>query len=127
MGSFLEGPSFDRAGNLHIADNRDQVLYVRTASGALRRPIRDRGGFSPESIHFGGEALFITDSEHGKLYRYSPQDGLSTIAAFAGSLANVQGIASDESGNLYVSVQSDLDNRRGYVLRLTRRRPLTAR
>ena len=40
---------------------------------------------------------------------------------FGGTWANVQGITSDESGNLYVSVQSDLDADRGYILRLARR------
>jgi sugar lactone lactonase YvrE len=116
-----ESFAFDSAGNLYIADNRDQRLYLLTPSGALHRPIADRGGFSPESLHFAGGALFITDSDHGKLYRYTPEDGLATIAVFGGSLANVQGITSDEAGNLYVSVQSDLKGRRGYILRLAAR------
>ena len=38
-----------------------------------------------------------------------------------GDLANVQGIAADPAGNLYVSVQADLETGRGYVLRLIRR------
>lgn len=116
-----ESFAFDGRGNLYIADNREQRLYLRTPDGALHAPIADRGGFSPESLHFAGGALFITDSENGKLHRYTPESGLATVAVFAGSLANVQGITSDGSGNLYVSVQSDLERGRGYVVRLSPR------
>lgn len=117
-----ESLAFDGRGNLYIADNEANVLYVMTPGRRLHRPIQARGGFSPESLHFDGGALFITDSDHGKLYRYTPQDGLVTIAVFGGELANVQGIAGDERGNLYLSIQSDLAGRRGYVLRLARTR-----
>jgi sugar lactone lactonase YvrE len=117
-----ESFAFDDAGNLYIADNEDDVLYLVTADGRLRRPIAQRDGFSPESLHFAGGALFITDSANGKLHRYAPSDGLTTLAVFAGELANVQGISSDEAGNLYLSVQSDLKARRGYILRLNRTR-----
>ena len=116
-----ESFAFDGLGNLYIADNREQRLYLRTPDGALHAPVANQGGFSPESLHFARGILFITDSENGKLHRYTPQDGLATIAVFAGSLANVQGITSDGSGNLYVSVQSDLEGGRGYVVRLTAR------
>ena len=115
-----ESFAFDGGGNLYIADNRDQTLYLRAPTGAVHRPIADQGGFSPESLHFASGALFITDSDHGKVSRYTPQDGLVTIAVFGGTLANVQGIASDELGNLYVSVQSDLEAGRGYIVRLVR-------
>ena len=84
------------------------------------RPIAHREGFSPETLHFVRGSLFITDSANGKLHRYAPGDGLTTLAVFGGELGNVQGITSDESGNLYVSVQSDLKRRRGYILRLNR-------
>ncbi|MFN3389431.1 MAG: hypothetical protein ACK40O_10920 [Allosphingosinicella sp.] len=113
-----ESLAFDGEGNLYIADNRDDVLYRLDRDGTLRRPIAGREGFSPESIHFAGSALLITDSRHGKLYRYAPEDGLSTIAVFAGELANVQGVTTDGAGNIYVSVQSDLEAGKGFVLRL---------
>lgn len=115
-----ESFAFDGKGNLYIADNRDQRLYLRRPDGALHVPIANRGGFSPESIHHGQRGLFITDSENGKLHLFTPEDGLRTIAVFGGSLANVQGIASDEAGNLYVSVQSDLEAGKGYIVRLRR-------
>ncbi len=115
-----ESFAFDGEGNLYVADNLDGTLYLLDRNGMLHRPIADRPGFSPESLHFAGGGIYITDSEHGKLFRYTPHDGLTTIAVFAGSLSNVQGITSDEAGNLYVSIQSDLDNKQGYILRLSR-------
>ena len=116
-----ESLAFDASGNLHIADNDDNVLYLLTREGRLHAPIRDQRRFSPESLHSAGGVLFITDSANGKLHRYTPEDGLSVVAVFGGSLANVQGVTSDERGNLYVSVQSDLKGGRGYVIRLARR------
>ncbi len=116
-----ESFAFDGEGNLYIADNRDNVLYRLTANGVLQRLVADRGDFSPESLHFAGGALFVTDSDHGKLFRYTPADGLKAIALFGGSFANIQGIAAEESGALYLSVQSDLQGRKGYILKLSRR------
>ena len=117
-----ESMAFDENGNLYIADNEADILYLVTRDGRLHRPIAGREGFSPESITYAGGALFITDSRNGTLHRYSPHEGLSTIAYFAGDLANIQGIAADPDGNLYISVQADLDAGRGYILRLARRR-----
>jgi sugar lactone lactonase YvrE len=117
-----ESLAFDGRGNLYIADNQEDVLYLLDADGRLHRPIAGRRGFSPESIVHAGGTLYITDSRHGALYRYTPEDGLAAIAVFGGDLGNVQGVTADPAGNLYLSVQADLDAGRGYVLRLTRRR-----
>ena len=116
-----ESFAFDQGGNLYIADNRDNVLYLLRTDGGLHRVIADRNGFSPESLRFAGGALFITDSDNGKLFRYTPDDGLNVVALFGGTLANIQGIAADEAGALYLSVQSDLEGRRGYILKLSRK------
>lgn len=116
-----ESFAFDDSGNLYIADNRDNILYRLGADGRLHRAIADRPAFSPESLHFAGGALFITDSDNGKLFRYTPDDGLNVVAVFGGTLANIQGIAADESGALYLSVQSDLKGRKGYILKLSRK------
>ncbi|MGZ8284468.1 MAG: Vgb family protein [Allosphingosinicella sp.] len=116
-----ESFAFDDSGNLYIADNRDNVLYLLRPDGRLHRAVADRSGFSPESLRFSGGALFITDSENGKLFRYTPDDGLNVVALFGGSLANIQGIAADEGGALYISVQSDLEGRKGYILKLSRK------
>lgn len=116
-----ESFAFDGSGSLYIADNSDNVLYRLAADGRLHRAVADRPGFSPESLHFAGGALFITDSDNGKLFRYTPDEGVSVVAVFGGTLANVQGIAADESGALYLSVQSDLKGRKGYILKLSRK------
>ena len=116
-----ESMAFDRAGNLYIADNEADILYLLTRDGRLHRPVAGRDGFSPETLHFSGEALLITDSRHGKLHRYTPEDGLETVAVLAGELANVQGVTSDPAGNIYLSVQTDLKAHRGTVLRLAKR------
>jgi sugar lactone lactonase YvrE len=118
-----ESFAFDGKGNLYIADNRENVLYLLAPDGVLHRAIADRGDFSPESLRFAGGVLFITDSDHGKLFRYTPEDGLNVVALFGGTFANVQGIAADESGALYLSIQSDLKGRKGYILKLYRRGP----
>jgi sugar lactone lactonase YvrE len=116
-----ESFAFDDRGNLYIADNRDNVLYLLSPDGRLHKAIADRPGFSPESLRFSAGTLFITDSDNGKLFRYTPDDGLNVVAVFGGSLANVQGIAADERGDLYLSVQSDLKGRKGYILKLSRK------
>lgn len=116
-----ESFAFDDDGNLYIADNRDHVLYLLRTDGRLHRVVADRSGFSPESLRFAGGTLFITDSDNGKLFRYTPDDGLNVVAVFGGSLANIQGIAADEGGALYLSVQSDLKGRKGYILKLSRK------
>lgn len=115
-----ESFAFDGEGALYIADNRDNILYRLTSDGILQRLFADRGDFSPESLHFAGGALFITDSDHGKLFRYTPARGLQAIAMFRGTFANIQGVAADDKGDLYLSVQSDLKARKGYILKLSR-------
>ncbi|MEO7177972.1 MAG: hypothetical protein ABIW83_03940 [Allosphingosinicella sp.] len=116
-----ESFAFDDEGNLYIADNRENVLYLLTLDGQLHRVIADRPGFSPESLRFANGTLFITDSDDGKLFRYRPDDGLNVVAVFGGSFANIQGIAADDQGGLYLSVQSDLKGRKGYILKLSRK------
>jgi hypothetical protein len=119
--SKAESFAFDDRGNLYIADNQDDVLYLLTGDGILHRTLAGQKGFSPESLHFAAGALFITDSKHGKLFRYTPEDGLEVLALFAGSFRNVQGVTTDGRGTLYVSVQSDLKARKGHIVRLYRR------
>lgn len=118
-----ESMAFDDAGNLYIADNQEDVLYLLTGDGRLHRPIANRPGFSPESIWYAGGTLYITDSKSGVLHRYSPEAGLATLAVFRGDLANIQGVTTDKDGNIYLSVQTDIGGRRGYILRLNKSRP----
>lgn len=117
-----ESLAIDDDGNLYIADNEAATLYLRTPDGRITAPIRGRAGFSPESIAWIDGALYITDSDHGVVFRYTPEAGLAPIAAFVGELANVQGITSDGAGGLYVSVRAGKEERRGYILRIVRAR-----
>jgi len=107
----------DEKGNLYIADNHDDVLYRLTPAMKLERVLEKRETFSPETIWYANHVLYITDSKHGKLSRYTPEDGLETIAAFAGKLHDVCGVTTDEQGQLYVSIQNNQDDR-GYVVRI---------
>jgi streptogramin lyase len=115
-----ESMAFDQAGNLYIADNRAGVLYMIGRDGRLHRTIAGREGFSPESIRYAGGSLYITDSTDGKLFRYTPEDGLKALAVFAGDYVKVQGVTTDPAGNIYLSVQTDLKGGRGMILRLRR-------
>lgn len=113
-----ESLAFDDAGNLYVADNEEDVLYLRTREGRVHAPVRGRRGFSPESIVWAHGGLYLTDSRHGVVWRYTPEGGLAPVALFAGELANVQGIAAAPDGSLYVSVRAGPGERRGYLLRL---------
>jgi sugar lactone lactonase YvrE len=117
-----ESMVFDDRGDLYIADNVDDVLYMLDTNHELHRIIAGRESFSPETILFSKGSLYITDSHHGKLFVYRPNDELKTIAAFAGELKNVQGITTDDAGNLYISVQTDLKRRRGDIIEISKER-----
>lgn len=114
-----ESFAFDESGTLYVADNRADVLYrIDPVTG--RRDTLSWPEVSPESIAFVGETLWLTDSHNGKVYRLA--DGrLETVAIFSHSLSNVAGIAGDRNGNVYVSIQSDLDAGRGAIVKLRRR------
>lgn len=113
-----ESMVFDQAGNLYIADNEDDVLYYLSPQMKLERLLEKREGFSPETLWYAHGTLFITDSRNGKLSRFTAEEGLQTIAVFGGQLASVNGLTMDEQGSLYVSVQTDLRRKRGYIIKL---------
>jgi sugar lactone lactonase YvrE len=113
-----ESMVYDEKGNLYIADNEDNVLYLLTFDKQLHRTIENREAFSPETLWYSGGVLYITDSQNGKLSRYTPEEGLRAIAVFGGKLAAVGGITTDDSGNIYLSVQTNLKQKLGYILRL---------
>jgi sugar lactone lactonase YvrE len=108
----------DENGNLFIADNDENVLYLLTPDKKLHRPIQDREGFSPETIWYDKGRLFITDSQNGKLSVYSANEGLRTLAVFGGDLGSVNGITTDDQNNIYLSVQTNLKNKKGLILKI---------
>lgn len=113
-----ESMVFDEKGNLYIADNEDQIVYLLTPDLRLQRLIENRAGFSPETIWYANHTLYITDSQNGKLSRFTPEEGLKTIAVFGGKLSNICGLTMDEQNNIYVSVQTDLRRKLGYLVKL---------
>lgn len=113
-----ESFAWDESGNLLIADNREQVVYRYSSDGRLTELIHRQPDFSPESIHYANQTLYITDSRAGKLRRFTPTSGLETVAAFGGAYRSVQGVTTDSAGNIYVSIQTDLKDKIGFVLRL---------
>jgi DNA-binding beta-propeller fold protein YncE len=121
---FLEGVAkpeslaYDDDGNLYIADNKEDILYLLDKERKLHRVIQRDDNFSPESIVFARGALYVTDSKHSKLSRYTAQDGLQPVAVFGGKLQGVAGVAlDDEQGDIYVTVQSDLIRKKGYLIK----------
>jgi sugar lactone lactonase YvrE len=124
-----ESMVFDAKGNLYIADNDARTVYLLTPDKALHRLIHDREGFSPETLWFANGVLYITDSDDGKLFKYTSESDLQPIAVFGGRLAKINGITSDDAGAIYVSIQTDLKKKTGYILKLaqdseTARNPL---
>lgn len=115
-----ESLTFDPEGNLYIADNQQNVVFrLNNNDHCLERLVTpNQEPFHPESICFCGGALYITDDESGKLYRFTSQDGLKVVAVFAGRLKNVQGIAPGPDESLLVTVQ-DLKSRRGLILKIS--------
>ena len=108
-------------GSLLVADNREDRL-VRIGTDGNMREIALPTGLSPESIALDGDTVWITDSHNGRLYRMKRDQSPETVALFLGDLENINGIAVEPGGTLYISVQSDLAAGEGYVLRLAPRK-----
>jgi len=115
-----ESTVVDEEGNLYIADDRDQVVYMLTPQKKRRLLVDKREGFSPETVWYADDTLFITDSKNGKLSRFTPEDGLETIALFGGELRNIRGVATDDQGDIYVSIYADPRHGTGYIVKLER-------
>src|ERR1051325_1412728 len=115
-----ESLTFDDKGNLYIADNEANVLYLLDTNHQLHRVIDRQDGFSPETIFYSRGSLYITDSQSGKLYIYTPNEELKPVAAFGGQLRNIQGVTTDDRGDIYMSVQSDLKHNVGYIIKISK-------
>jgi len=115
-----ESMTFDEEGNLYIADNEKNVLFMLDRNHKLHRVIDRKDQFSPETIFYAKGSLYITDSHASKLYVYTPNEELKTIAAFGGQLKNVQGVTVDDRGDIYVSIQSDLKHNVGYIVKISK-------
>jgi len=114
-----ESMTFDERGNLYIADDEANIVYLYDLSGRLSELITARDGMqAPESLCCSQGRLFIVDDAASKLYAYDKENGLTTMVIFAGDLKNVQGVAAISPRDIFVSVQSDLKHGRGCILRI---------
>jgi len=115
-----EGLVYDDKGNLYIADEEDNVLYMLDQNRKLHRLIDRRDSFSPEALCYVNGLLYIADEHFGKVYVYTPNDELKPIATFAGTFRQLQGITVDDRGDLYVAVQTDLKHKVGHIIKLSK-------
>jgi sugar lactone lactonase YvrE len=122
-----ESFAFDDAGNLYIADDRQNRVFRRDADGTMHTVLTQKDGLnSPETIAWHAGALYIADNEGGKLWRYTPNGDLKPLMVFAGKLQNVQGLTFGRNGDIYITVQTDLGRRQGAVLKLISLPPAAA-
>lgn len=105
-------------GSMIVADNREDRLIRITLDG-IAASIALPPDLSPESIALDGDILWLSDSHNGRIYRKRPGQAIETMALFIGDLSNVSGIAAGAGGDIFVSVQADLDNGRGYIVKLS--------
>lgn len=117
-----ESLTYDNAGGLYVADNEDNVIYY--LHEGQRTVVLADPKISPETILWTPSGLLITDSREGRLYRWIRGEPLHVLASFGGTLRKVHGVTIDPAGVIYLSIQSDLPHRKGYIVRLTPAAPL---
>jgi len=62
--------AYDDKGNLYIADEEDNVLYMLDTDHQLHRLIDRRDSISPEALCYVNGLLYIADEHNGKVYLY---------------------------------------------------------
>ena len=112
-----ESLTYDDAGGLYVADNEDNVIYY--LRDGQRTVVLADPKISPETILWTPSGLLMTDSREGRLYRWQRGNPPRVLASFGGVLRKVHGVTVDPAGQIYVSIQSDLAHRKGYIVRLT--------
>lgn len=112
-----ESLTYDNVGGLYVADNEDNVIYY--LHEGRRTVVLADPKISPETILWTPSGLLITNSREGRLYRWNRGEPMQVLASFGGTLRKVHGVTIDSDGSIYVSIQSDLPHRKGYIMRLT--------
>lgn len=100
-----------------LANNREDRLLRIGADGSARDWLVP-DDLSPESLAADGNTLWITDSHNGRLYRLGPTGRTEIVALFLADFVNINGVTVDPAGSVYISIQSDLDAGKGYIVRL---------
>ena len=67
--SFLEGPSFDRAGNLYCVDSAHGRIFLTTPASEISVVTEYDGEPNGLKIHKDGRNLYITESYRGCILR----------------------------------------------------------
>jgi lactonase len=101
---FLEGPAFDRAGNLYISSLLDSRILKITPEKKVTT-ILEQKGLLPNGIAFHKDGRMFVACSSGKLISLNP-DGtnLNYIAArYQGKPAVFNDLMFDPKGNLYVT------------------------
>jgi sugar lactone lactonase YvrE len=117
--------AFDPDGGLYVGDNEEGKLYF-IGRGEPRLIMYDKE-VVPETISWHNGGLLITDSAHGRVYRWTPGSPPEVIAAFGGNLRRLAGVTADDAGNIWVAAQTSLSAKKGYIFKLTRRVHTSAR
>lgn len=120
MGSFLEGPSFDRAGNLYVTDLAWGRIFKVSPNGEFDLAIEYDGEPNGLAIHKDGR-IFIADHKHGILYLKDGKTAPVVSRYHQQRFKGVNDLTFDSEGNLYFTDQgvTDLADPSGCVYRYT--------
>jgi lactonase len=101
---FLEGPAFDRAGNLYISSMLDGRVLKITPEKKVTTILR-QGGLLPNGIAFHKDGRMFVACSSGRLVSLNPDGtGLTDIPArYKGKPAVFNDLVFDSKGNLYVT------------------------
>lgn len=124
---FLEGPSFDRAGNLYVVDVPWGRVFRISPSGEVDLACEYDGEPNGLKVHRDGR-IFITDFRHG-LMQFDPDSGSVTSVIGRLGIEHFRGVNDlffAENGDLYFTDQghSGLHDPSGRVYRLAGERDL---
>jgi gluconolactonase len=120
MGSFLEGPSFDRAGNLYVTDLAWGRIFRINDSKEFELVIEYDGEPNGLAIHKDGR-IFVADHKHGILVLEGGKTVHVVSRYHQQRFKGVNDLTFAENGDLYFTDQgvSDLADPSGCVYRYT--------
>jgi gluconolactonase len=102
MHSFLEGPAFDRAGNLYIVDLAHGRIFRISPAGDWHLFAEYEGKPNGLKIHRDGR-IFVADAQHG-IVCFDPATGArqTVLGSYAGApLAGPNDLVFADNGDLY--------------------------
>jgi gluconolactonase len=120
MGSFLEGPSFDRAGNLYLTDLAWGRIFKVSPKGEFDLVIEYDGEPNGLAIHKDGR-IFVADHKLGIVYLKDGKPAPVVSRYHQQTFKGVNDLTFDAEGNLYFTDQgvTDLADPTGSVYRYT--------